>query len=280
MTDTKQLPMQLFSFDDLDRMAVAVAKSGLFGCKTAEQAIGLLLLAQAEGVHPMQAVQDFDIIQGRPSRKATSILARFQAAGGTVKWLELTDQCARATFSHPQGGAIEMSWTIEMAATAGLTQKDGSMYRKYPRAMLRSRCMTEGVRTVYPAAVGGLLSTDEAADLDPIDITTTATATVIAGPRRKSETQDDGADAKPAQHTHSTEGDGPAHPNAIKSMLKMADAKKISNDELKVKFGRPPSEFSVNQVNDALAWLRNGTAATSGAHVNADHREAAHGDLV
>jgi hypothetical protein len=33
-------------------MAASVAKSGMFGCKTPEQAMSLMLMAQADGVHP------------------------------------------------------------------------------------------------------------------------------------------------------------------------------------------------------------------------------------
>ena len=43
---------------DIERMAVAVAKSGLFGMKTPEQAIALMLIAQAEGMHPAIAARE------------------------------------------------------------------------------------------------------------------------------------------------------------------------------------------------------------------------------
>jgi len=35
------------------------------------------------------------------------------------------------------------------------------MYRKFPRQMLRSRCISEGVRTVYPVATGGMYAPEE-----------------------------------------------------------------------------------------------------------------------
>jgi hypothetical protein len=51
-----------------------------------------------------------------------------------------------------------------MAERAKLTGKDN--WRMYPRAMLRARCVAEGVRTVYPAALGGALIVEEALDID------------------------------------------------------------------------------------------------------------------
>ena len=131
--------------------------------KTPEQAIALMLVAQAEGQHPATIAQDYDIIQGKATRKTHSVLARFQQAGGSVAWHALTAETADATFSHPQGGSLRMVWTIAQAKAAGLTGKDN--WRNYPRAMLRARCIAEGVRAVYPAAIGGMLVAEEAQDL-------------------------------------------------------------------------------------------------------------------
>lgn len=155
----------LIPMTDVERMAQAVAASGLFGLKAPQQALALMLVAQAEGLHPATVAQDYDIIQGRAARKTHSVLARFQAAGGSVQWHELTDQIAEATFSHPAGGSLRMVWTFAQAQKAGLTNKDN--WRNYPRAMLRARCIAEGVRAVYPAAIGGSLVAEEVQDLPP-----------------------------------------------------------------------------------------------------------------
>lgn len=146
-------------------MAGAIAQSGLFGIKTEQQAYALMLIADAEGLHPATVAQDYDVIQGRPARKTHSVLARFQAAGGTVEWQELTETKAAAKFSHPRGGSVVIDWTIEMAKRANLAGKDN--WKNYPRAMLRARCIGEGVRAVYPAALGGALLVEEAQDLEP-----------------------------------------------------------------------------------------------------------------
>ena len=59
----------LIPFADLQKMAAAIAESGLFGMKDTKQALGLMLTAQAEGQHPATITQDYDIIQGKATRK-------------------------------------------------------------------------------------------------------------------------------------------------------------------------------------------------------------------
>lgn len=154
--------LAMYAVSDMQTMAQAVAKSGLFGMKTPEQALALMLVAQAEGQHPATITQDYDIIQGKACRKTHSVMARFQQMGGKVQWHELTDKVADATFSHPAGGSLRLKWTIEQAKAANLTGKDN--WKNYPRAMLRARCIAEGVRAVYPAAIGGMMVSEEAQD--------------------------------------------------------------------------------------------------------------------
>jgi len=154
-------------FQEIQGMAEAIARSGLFGMKTPEQATALMLVAQAEGQHPATITQDYDIIQGKATRKTHSVLARFQQMGGTVEWHELTEAIADATFSHKAGGTLRMTWTFEQAKRAGLTGKDN--WKNYPRAMLRARCIAEGIRAIYPAALGGMMVSEEAQDLAPSD---------------------------------------------------------------------------------------------------------------
>lgn len=173
-----RLPVEAMSFQVMERMAATVAKSGLFGMKTAEQALTLMALAQSEGIHPMTAVRDYHIIEGRPSLKADTMLARFQQAGGKVDWLSLTDKKVEAKFSHPAGGSATIAWTIEMAQGAGLANRN--VWKSYPRAMLRSRVISEGVRTVFPSVISGVYTPEEIVDLDPQIPTTKEQAIQLA----------------------------------------------------------------------------------------------------
>lgn len=165
------------SFGEVERLAQSIAKSGLFGIKTPDQAIALMAIAQAEGRHPALAARDYDIIGGRPAKKAEAMMRDFLGSGGRVEWHTLTDDAADATFSHPQGGTVRITWDHKRATAAGLGGKDN--WKKYPRQMLRSRVTSEGVRTVYPAATSGMHCPEEVRDfagttIDAEPILTTA----------------------------------------------------------------------------------------------------------
>ena len=129
----------LISQDQLERMAHSLVKSQMFGLQNIDQALALMAIAQAEGKHPAIIARDFNIIQGRPAKKAEAMLRDFVQGGGRVEWHQLDDTIAEATFAHPQGGTVRISWDIPRAQKAGLVGKAGDMYGKYTRAMLRSR---------------------------------------------------------------------------------------------------------------------------------------------
>jgi len=154
----------LVPVQDLERMAAAVAKSGLFGIKTPDQAMALMLVAQAEGLHPATAARDYHIIQGRPTLKADAMLARYLQSGGKVEWHEHTDTKVSATFTHPQGGSLKIDWDMARAKQAGLTNPN---WAKYPRQMLRARVISEGVRATNPGVAVGVYTPEEVQDFEP-----------------------------------------------------------------------------------------------------------------
>jgi hypothetical protein len=151
-----------YPVSDLERMARAFAASKLFGIQNADQALALCLVAQAEGRHPASAAQDYHIISGRPAKKADAMLRDFIANGGKVQWHTLDNEVADATFSHPSGGTVRIDWTLERARAAGIANP---MWKKYPRQMLRSRVVSEGVRTVCPGATSGMYVEEEVRDI-------------------------------------------------------------------------------------------------------------------
>ena len=152
------------SMGDMERMALAIAKSGLFGIKTPEAAMSLMLISIAEGRHPALAARDYDIIQGRPAKKSEAMLRDFLQSGGSVEWHNLNDDLADATFSHPQGGKVRITWDMERAKQAGLAGRD--MFKKFPRQMLRSRVVSEGIRTTCPMATSGMYVPEEVVEFD------------------------------------------------------------------------------------------------------------------
>lgn len=155
------------SFDEVMRMAESIAKSKLFGVTQVDQVVALMLMAEAEGRHVASAMQDYSVIQGKPSLKADSMLARFQQAGGRIKWTCLTDERVAAIFSHAQCEPVEIDWDMARAKQA---QLNNPMWKKYPRQMLRARVISEGVRTAYPGVLGGLYAPEEQIEFEPAQV--------------------------------------------------------------------------------------------------------------
>lgn len=152
------------SVPDMERMAKAIADSGLFGVTEPTKAFALMLVAQAQGLHPAQAAMDYNVIQGRPALKADAMMARFQKSGGKVDWSDYTDTKVTGVFSHPQGGSVEVSWDMDRAKAAGLGGKDN--WKKWPRQMLRARVISEGIRTTFPGVTSGFYAEEEVQDFD------------------------------------------------------------------------------------------------------------------
>ena len=163
--------------DQMQAMAKSLVASKMFGFKTVEEAMSIMLIAQAEGRSPALAARDYHVIQGRPALKADAMLARFQQEGGVVEWDEYTDAKVTGRFSHPKScpKPVAVTWTLDMAKRIGLASRDN--WRNYPRAMLRSRVVSEGVRTAYPGIAVGIYTVDEVQDMSKEkDITPTAGA--------------------------------------------------------------------------------------------------------
>lgn len=168
----QQQSAAVIPFQQIERMAHIVAKAGFFGVKTPEAAMAIMLLAQAEGVHPMEAVKDWHImdIRGRTivSMKAEAMQSRFEEAGGKIKWHKLGDDGASATFSHESGGEATIDWDVPRATKAGLIDKD--VWKQYRRAMFRSRVVSEGVRTVLPRVLRGRRTPEENQNMEDPEI--------------------------------------------------------------------------------------------------------------
>lgn len=143
--------------------AEVIAAGGLFGVTNPNEALTMLLMCRDEGITVTQALNGFHIVKGKMSMKAETMYQRFLQLGGRVEWHELTEKRAEATFTHPEGGTIRLDWTIEMAQKAQLMKNPPWNY--YPRAMLKWRLVSEGIKTIWPITSLGLMTQYEAQDI-------------------------------------------------------------------------------------------------------------------
>lgn len=159
----------IIPISEIRTMAKSAAASKLFSAKAEEQVFTLMLVAQAENIHPMKALMAYDIINGQPALKASEALARYMDAGGKIKWIKSDETSAKAVFIHPSSGSFEYEYTVKDATDAGLINKDN--WKKNLKAMLRARCTSAGIRMSYPRCLNNMCTADEARDFEPIEET-------------------------------------------------------------------------------------------------------------
>ncbi len=153
---------------EIKETALMVSKSGLFpSCKSPEAAFALMMLCQAEGLHPIQAARRYHVIQGVASMKAEAILGDFMNAGGKVDWAKYEHNEVTGIFEAPGlSKPVSVTWTIDDAKKAKLEAKDN--WKSYPRQMLKARVITDGVRMSMPSIMVGIMSAEEAEDMPTV----------------------------------------------------------------------------------------------------------------
>jgi hypothetical protein len=157
---------------ELNSVALTVAKSGLFGAKTPEQAFVAIATGMELGLKPMQALRNIVVVQGRPTFSADGGFAvvRNHPEYGGIRWEKQDDKEARCVITRiSKGGQLKEefpgSFTIKEAATAGLANKDN--WKNYPARMLRARALSYACRDAFPDVLNGLYTPDEIAPDTP-----------------------------------------------------------------------------------------------------------------
>lgn len=153
------LSLQVRSVSDLRQLATVFAASGLFGRGNPDEQIAKcavqLLAGMEAGMTPFASMTSVYVVNGRPGFSAQSMAQAIKRHPDyDYRVLEKTDRACRIEF-RCRGEVLGIeTFTMEMATRAGLT-KDGGMYSKYPEALLFARCLTAGMRTHCPDALGG-----------------------------------------------------------------------------------------------------------------------------
>jgi hypothetical protein len=174
------------NFGALVRMGDALVSTGFLPAhlRTGAQVAAVILTGRELGMEPMRAIRSLSLLKGKVIEAADSQLARFKSAGGRAQWRRLDDQVAELWLRHPNGDEHVEVFGIEDAQRAGIASE---MYRRFPRAMLRSRCITAGLKSLGWEGGVGTYDPDE---LPADDLTPGPAALPVEAPRGR----DDGPD--------------------------------------------------------------------------------------
>ncbi len=130
--------------------------------KTPQQALLIMQAGREMGVPPTYALRNINVIKGKPGASAELLMALVRRTYGqaAIRVKTATNEACTVEYRE-QGwdGVSSLTFTLEDAKRAGLLGND--MYGKYPRAMLRSRAVSEVVRMSFPECIAGLHTPEE-----------------------------------------------------------------------------------------------------------------------
>lgn len=165
-----------------------------------ENAIAACIVTGAElGIGAMESLRSIYLVDGKPQLAADLMMRIAIQRGVTIEWPELSDTNASAIFRRPGFPDHRHSWSMADAQRAGLAGKD--VWKKYPRAMLRSRCVSEALRAWAPDVLGAGVYVEGEFDSEQQPQTVTATVMPVA-PKSAPVAKASLADAKIGDELH------------------------------------------------------------------------------
>ena len=179
-----QIQRENAAFEMLQRQAKMFSSSSLvpkdFQGNVANCAIGINI-AKRLGADPFMVLQNIDIIHGRPSFRATFLIAMVNASGRfePLQFRMEGDEgkpsrsCVAWTKSKADGTPLEgPKITLEMAKAEGWSTKSGSKWLTMPELMLRYRAAAFFARLYAPDITLGMMTAEEAVDMGSVrDVT-------------------------------------------------------------------------------------------------------------
>jgi hypothetical protein len=152
------------SFDGLVHMGDQLRRTGFLPShiKDGVSFAAIVLMGRELGMGTMAACRKLQVIKGTVTERADSQLARFKSCGGRAQFKELSETRAVLVLRHPNGDEHTETFTLEDAKRAGLASNDN--YAKHPKAMLRSRAITAGLKSIGWEGAVGIYDPDEVAD--------------------------------------------------------------------------------------------------------------------
>lgn len=129
-----------------------------------ENVLVALEQGRALGIAPIQAMNQINVIKGKPALSADLIAALVRRAGHRLR-VEGDDTYAQVTIiraDDPDYIPKPVRWDMERAKRAGLLGNPS--WQKYPAAMLRARAISEAARAWANDALYGFIYTPEELD--------------------------------------------------------------------------------------------------------------------
>lgn len=158
--------MDLVSWNVLKEQANVLVRSGFLPSSITkpEQGIAIMMKGIELGIPPMLAFAHINVIKGKPTLSSELMLAQIykHCSQAQIDFIRIDDTGCTIMAARPGRKQITISFTEEDAKRAGLLGKD--TWKAYPRALYRSRAISEMARTIFPDLIAGCSYTPEELD--------------------------------------------------------------------------------------------------------------------
>jgi hypothetical protein len=165
----RPLPTPADSVPDRIAWATALAESDILPDVYRSRPANILYaleLGDALGVPRITAINEINVIKGKPTISAALMRALVMQAGHRFRVLENSAEVCtvEVTRADDPEHTTAVTWTAEKARRAGL---GGQAYDRYPAAMLLARASSEAIRAACPDVLAGTYAPEDMAAAQP-----------------------------------------------------------------------------------------------------------------
>lgn len=145
------------------KLAKVFCASGMFAAfRTPEACFVAILAGNDLGLSPMAALRGIHVIEGKPTVSADMMMSIILAKKKAHYFRKVYSDDDRATYeTHRIGNPNPVVWTFSRQDAENAELWGKKMWKKYPRNMLRARCISELARMEYPDLLAGVYTAEE-----------------------------------------------------------------------------------------------------------------------
>lgn len=157
-------PVNASEWQVMREQAGILVKTGFLpeAIRTPEQAIAIMLKGRELNVPAMYALSNIVVIKGKPVANSELMLALIYRDHGdnAIRFTQSDEKVCTIAYRRQSWAEPEMfSFSMEDAKQAGLLSNQ--TWQKYPKAMLRARCISAVARMAFADTIGGLYTPEE-----------------------------------------------------------------------------------------------------------------------
>ena len=154
-----------------------IHKSGMFGVKSPGGGAMVAMEMIARGMRPLQFIERFHLIEGKPSMKADAMRTVFKHSGGAYEIEQFDADGSRVAWEWEERGrprrVVTSFDTVDAKRAGKLPAKSDSNWACYPAEMMLARNTTKFMRAYRPELLEGAYDPDELGkerdDAEPVE---------------------------------------------------------------------------------------------------------------